>query len=260
MSAKNIIDKEDADNIAVTFSPKKFPMRVTENAMSFYKIQSGTSRNDFRMDQLVSENTGVSELERVSIEEKVERLVLTKVKEIQEDAYAAGYRVGLEEGNKKGFEEYKADLVTRLENFDGLLLKIENLKSELIAHNETFLIQLLYQMASKIAMDEITSRPEIILTVMKQAVEAAQADQKITVKLSPSDLKLVVGVREQLVKKFDFVKSLELEEAVDITSGGCQIETNYGMINASVEQRVQKLWETLLPKTPRIKDQIGDTT
>jgi flagellar assembly protein FliH len=258
MIAKAIIDRDDPENVAVTFMPKKFPMRVTQNAVSFHKIQSGENRTDFRMDHIVSENTGVSELERMSIEEKVEMLALSKVKEIQEEAYAAGYQLGLEEGNKRGFEDYKAELMTRLEDFDGLLLKIENLKSELINHNETFLIQLMYQMATKIAMDEIQARPDIILPIMRQAVEAAQSDQKITVKLSTVDLKFILGVREQLSKDFDFVKNLKLEESSEITSGGCKIETNYGMINASVEQRVKKLWESIVHKTPRTKDSVGD--
>ncbi len=260
MIAKAIIDKDDAENVAVTFSPKKFPMRVTQNAVAFHKIQTGEKRNDFRMDHIISESTGVSELERMSIEEKVEKLALEKVKEIQEEAYTAGFQLGLEEGNKKGFDEYKTELMTRLEDFDGLLLKIENLKSELITHNETHLIQLVYQMACKVAMDEIAERPEIILPIMKQAVDAAQSDQKITVKLSQSDFKFVVGIREQLTKDFDFVKNLKLEESPEILSGGCKVETNYGVINASVEQRVKKLWESLVQKTPRVKDDVGDGT
>ncbi len=258
MIAKAIIEKKEADDIAVTFSPKKFPMRITENAVSFHKIQSGDNRNDFRIDHAVSEQTGVGELERLSIEERVERQALLKVKEMQEDAYKAGHELGRDEGAKAGFEEFKVELSKRLEDFDQLLFKIENLKAQLISHNEVFLMKLLYQMASKIAMVEIAEKPEIILQVLKQVAEAAQSDQKMTVKLSTVDLKFVTEMHDKLSKDFDFIKLLKLEEATELSPGGCRVETNYGAINATVEQRVEKLWQSLVSKTPRTKDEVGD--
>ena len=258
MIAKSIIEKDEAENIAVTFSPKKFPMRITESAVSFHKIQSGDNRNDFRIDRGVSEQTGVGELERLSIEERVERQALLKVKEMQEDAYKAGHELGRDEGAKAGFEEYKTELAKRLEDFDQLLFKIENLKSQLVSHNEVFLMKLLYQMASKIAMVEIAEKPENILEVLRQVTEAAQSDQKMTVRLAPVDLKFILDNHEKLAKDFDFIKALKLEESVEMSPGGCKVETNYGSINATVEQRVEKLWQSIMQKTPRTKDDVGD--
>ena len=258
MILNSIIDKDEAEKTAVTFFPKKFPMRITEHAVSFHKMQSGEKRTDFRIDHSVSEQTGIGELERLSIEERVEQQALIKVKEMQEEAYKAGHLLGRDEGNKAGFEECKLELAKRLESFDDFLFKIENLKAQLISHNEVFLLKLLYQMASKIAMVEIAEKPEIILEVLKQVAEAAQVDQKMTVKLAPSDLKFIVETQEKLSKNFDFIKNLKLEEAPEMSPGGCRVETNYGAINATVEQRVEKLWHSLIQKTPRTKDELGD--
>ncbi len=260
MNAKSVIEKDEAEIVAVTFFPKKFPMRITENAVSFHKIQSGERRTDFKIDHSVSEQTGIGELERLSIEERVEQQALIKVKELQEAAYKAGYELGRDEGAKSGFEESKTELAGRLKDFDQFLFKIENLKAQLISHNEVFLLKLLYQMASRIAMTEIAERPEIILDVLKQVAEAAQGDQKMTVKLAPSDLKFILETQDKLEKKFDFIKTLKLEEASDLSPGGCRVETNYGAINATVEQRVEKLWSSLIQKTPRTKDEVGDGT
>ncbi len=260
MIAKSIIDKDEAENVAVTFSPKKFPMRISENAVSFHKIQTGDKRTDFKLDHTVSQQTGIGELERLSIEEKVEKQALIKVKEMQEDAYKAGFELGKDEGAKAGFEESKIQLAERLEGFEKLLSKIENLKTQLISHNEVFLIHLLYRMASKIAMVEIEEKPEIILEVLRQVTEAAQSEQKMTVKLAASDLKFVLETQDKLTKNFDFIKNLKLEEDPELSRGGCKIETNYGAINATVEQRVEKLWQSLVQKAPRTKDEVGDGT
>ncbi len=260
MIAKSIIEKEEADNIAITFSPKKFPMRISENAVTFHKIQTGDNRNNFRIETIVSENTGIGELERLSIEEKVELKALTKVKEIQEDAFKQGFELGRTEGQAAGFEEYKAQMTTKFEELDLLLNKIENLKTQLLNHNEVFLIKLVYEMACKIAMAEITEKPETVISMLREITETAQSDQKMSVKLCPADFKFINDSYEQLSKNFEFLKNLKLEASADLSPGDCKVESNHGSINATVQQRLTKLWEAVSQKMPRVKDVVGDQT
>ena len=115
-------------------------------------------------------------------------------------------------------------------------------------------------MASKIAMIEIEQNPQFILEVLKQVTEAAQSDQKMVIKVASADLKFINEAHASLGKNFDFIKNLKLEEDTELSAGGCKIETNYGSINATVEQRVEKLWDSLAQKLPRSKDKIGDET
>ncbi|MCB0385767.1 MAG: hypothetical protein KDD43_10270 [Bdellovibrionales bacterium] len=37
-------------------------------------------------------------------------------------------------------------------------------------------------------------------------------------------------------------------------SGGCQVETNYGVIDATLEQRVERVLSAVREKMPRIKN------
>lgn len=260
MFLKAVIQKEEAETFVVSFEPKKFPTRVSDNAQSFHRMQTGDNRTDFRLDPSVAQTTGIGELERISIEEKVEIKALEKLKEIQEDAYAAGYKFGVEEGNKKAFEETKAELIERIDTLDSFLIKIDSLKQELLAHNESFIMELLFHMAQKIAMDEIKNRPEVILSVMKEAIQSAQTEEKVQIFLNLKDFQFVNSVKDQLGKEFDFLKNVKLDSSEDIQVGGCKIETNYGVINASLEQRISKLWESLYQKLPRVESPIGDQT
>jgi flagellar assembly protein FliH len=103
-------------------------------------------------------------------------------------------------------------------------------------------------------MTEIAEKPEMILDVVRQAILAAQSDEAVTVRVSPVDLEFIEQSRERLGKEFDLLKRAKLESSDSVTPGGCMIETNYGDVDATVEQRVDKLWKSLKEKLPKAPD------
>lgn len=262
--AKSVLSKDDAQKIAVSYSPRKFPQVVTPAASGFIAYQSSREsqglESSFRIDRIVAQQTGIADLERVSIEERVEREALGRLKELQEEAYKQAYQLGLEEGREKAYQESSEEYALRLGNLEQLLLSIENLKPELVAFNESHIVRLAYVMAKKIAMGEISEHKELILSVVKQAIEAAQSDENITVRISADDLQFIEGMREKLGKDFDSLKRTKFESSDTISAGGCVVETNYGDVDATVEQRVDKLWASISGKIPKVKDAVGDPT
>jgi flagellar assembly protein FliH len=259
--SKAVLSKEEADRLAVDYTPRKFPAVVSKTASDFVAFQSthagDPSISGFRLDKIVSQQTGVAELERLSIEEKVEREALTRLKDLQENAYQQAYQLGLEEGREKAYLETQEHIKQSLSSLHALLGSIENLKADLVTYNETHIVRLCYYMAKRIAMDEVTERPEIILNVVNQAIQNAQSEEELTVRLSPSDLQFVEQMREKLPKDYEALKRAKLEASDEIRDGGCIVETNYGNVDATVEQRIEKLWEAIAGKLPKVKDETS---
>lgn len=255
--AKPVLNKEEADKVAIAYAPRKFPMTIAPVAQTFHSLQVENPGASFQLDRIVAKQTGVDELERVTLEEKVELEALARLKEVQEQAYQQAYQLGLDEGREKAFQENQALLTEKLESLNALLHKIESLKTELVTCNEAHVMQLIYHLASKLAMTEISSQKELVLEVLKAAVGDTQAEEKITVKLSAEDLQFVEQSREKLSREAEVFRNMKLEEGPHITSGGCIIETNYGVVDATVEKRVQKLWNAISDKLPKVKDVVG---
>jgi flagellar assembly protein FliH len=259
--AKAVFSKEEAESLAIAFTPKKFPHSASAAAASFVAFQAEASRDgkmpSFQLDRIVSEQTGIAEIERISLDERVEREALTRLKDIQEQAYQQGYQLGLNDGSLKAFDESKSALEKNINHMEALLARIENLKRDLASFNEAHIVRLTYFMARKVAMSEITQKPELIVQIVKEAIEGAQNDESVVVRLSPDDFKFIDGIREKLGKEFESVKRAKLEASDDIHNGGCRIETNYGDVDATIEQRINKLWEALSEKLPRTKDSVG---
>ena len=253
--AKAVFEKEEADRLAIVYQPRKFPAVVSGTAHDFVaysaKRLEGGGSYSFRVDPLVAQQTGIAELERQSIEEKVEREALSRLKELQELAYQEAYQLGLDEGRERAFKERSSELTEKLQHLHELLQSLERLKVDLIACNEAQIVRLTYYMAKRLVYDEISARPEVVIEVVRQALMAAQSDENVTVRVSPSDLAFIDDIKEKLDKEFDNVKRLKFEASDDVSSGGCVVETNYGDVNATLEQRIDRLWAQLSEKLPK---------
>ena len=259
-TAKSVLPKEEADKVVVAYNPRKFPQTVSKVANDFIAFNGGagaTSSSSFKIDSIVAEQTGIAELERISIEERVESQALERIKDLQEQAYREAYALGLDEGREKAFETKSNEFSEKIQHFETLIASIERLKADLIASNETQLLRLVVYLARRLAMAEIKERPELILEVIQHAVASAQSDESITVRLSPSDFAFIEETREKLGKEFDTLKSAKFEASEDVTNGGCIVETNYGDVDATMEQRFEKLWQALSEKLPQVKNVVG---
>lgn len=255
----SVLDKNDADKVAVSYTPRKFPVVISPVAKEFVSHQAESGKSRFRIDPLNAAQTGVAELERMSIEQQVEQLALEKMKSVQEEAYREAYQLGLDEGRDRAFAEHKADLEEKLASFDRVLTALSTLKNDLVTANEAHLMKLLMHMASRIAMDEVRSRPELILSVLRQAVESARSEEEVVARVSKQDLEFIEKAKERLGREMEFTKRVKLEESEGVSPGGCIVETNYGSVDASIEKRVARLWEIMAEKMPKVSDTVGES-
>lgn len=254
--AKAVLRKEEAEKVAIAFQPQKFPHVVTDTAKEFHALNAQTDeagRPSFRIDRLVAEQTGVAELERLSIEEKVEREALLRLKEFQEAAYQEAYQLGLDEGRERALQERSVELGEKMQHLDDLLRSFETLKSDLIACNETQIVRLVFYMAKRLIYREIEIRPELILDVVREALLSAQSEENVTLQLSTSDLQFVESIKDKFGKEYEALKRAKLESSDEISPGGCVVETNFGDVNATLEQRLERLWSSVAEKLPKVK-------
>ena len=80
----HIISSEDQekDSIVYTYEPKIFPIQITKSSNDFLRSQQLKS-SDFKISDLVAEQTGIAEKQRQKIESEVEAQTLEKLKDIQ---------------------------------------------------------------------------------------------------------------------------------------------------------------------------------
>ena len=85
----------------------------------------------------------------------------------------------------------------------------------------------------------------------------SQGVEEVVVQVSPSQLEFLEQLRQQRGREFDFMKRVKLEPVEGIQEGGCVIITNYGEVDARLEERLDKMWKELLENLPKVQDRFS---
>jgi len=253
--SKAVLSKELAEKSVLDFVPVKFNLGTPEQAGSYFSEKKRGS--DFRMNETVRMQTGVDKVEKISEEEKIEAGALEKLKDVQEDAYAKAYELGLIEGRKEAFTVVSAEIAEKMTDFDQVILQIKDLKKELSTFNESHLVRLVFEMASRLAKTKLENNNEAMIEIIRDAVGLAQDEENITVRVSANQFEFMEELKKETGREFEFTKKIRFEPGADIVDGGCIVETNYGEVDARLEQRVAQLWATLSENIPKVKDKVA---
>ncbi|MGZ3689963.1 MAG: FliH/SctL family protein [Pseudobdellovibrio sp.] len=246
--------EQEGEVTILDYTPKQFNFGTPEAALTY--IQEKEFGSDFVMSDVLRTTTGVEEIERLSEEQKIEEKVLEKISDIQADAYKQAYDLGFEEGTKKAIEDKTAELEQKLDELHALTVTLTKIKEEMVHQNEAHMMRMIYEIASRLAFDHVNEKQEVVLHIIKKSIEEAQADENVNVRVSTSQLEFLDQLKQSTNREFDFLKKVKFEGADNVSVGSCIVETNYGVIDARIEERVNKLWLELKQAIPKVKSVI----
>jgi type III secretion protein L len=158
-------------------------------------------------------------IQRIQIESKQYRLNIAKECE--------GYKEQAErEGFKQGFEQW----LTKIRELEE---RIEQIKSEL----EQVMTPLALTAAKKIVGREIELDKEIIVDIVKSHLKAVKQSKRITISVSKEDYFQLDQRKNELKENFEALETFSVRPRDDLSKGSCIIETESGIINATIENQ-----------------------
>lgn len=253
-TSRSILKAETTKHSVLEFTPPKFELGTPKPAADYMERKK---TSDFRMSDAIRIQTGVEKMEEADLEELIENRVLDRLKEVQESAYQEAYQLGLDEGRKEALQKTSEQINQRVEAFEALIASVTNLKKDLVQFNETHIVKLAFHMASRLAHAEIKANPDLIVEILRKAIEHAQIEEEIKVQVNPGQLEFWETLKKETGRDFEFLKKVHFQPVDGISEGGCVLETNYGEIDARFEERVGKLWETIAENLYRVKDKVS---
>lgn len=254
---KSTDQKTETDQTVLEYQPREFVLGTPEAALDY--LERKKKGSEFVLSDVLRHTTGVEEIEKQTEESRIEQKVLERVALIQKQAYEEGYRLGKDEGYAAALEKRNNEINRGLSDLVDSLKSIQNLKPEMVQFNEAHLIQLVYKIAEKLSYDHIEQKPEVVLEVIRRAIHTAQAEEEVTVLVSPEQIKFLEKYKNSENDQFEFLDHVKLQASEQIKSGGCIIETNYGAIDARIEERFKKVWNELSAAIPKVKNSVNST-
>lgn len=161
--------------------------------------------------------------------------------------YEAGFAQGLEEGVAKGIaqslEEARAVRVGELEAFASDLNALRDDATAAIdrwyQESEHALAQLATVIAAKVVAKELASDPELVLAIAREAIQEVTHATSARIRANIADAPSLTRHRDELAALAPSLRGVEIVEDPSIRAG-CVIETDGGVVEATVEQKLER--------------------
>jgi type III secretion protein L len=133
-----------------------------------------------------------------------------------------------EKAQEEGFSEGLSRFSEHLLNFSNQLRLIQ---SDL----QKQILPLALKAAKKVVGEQLALSPETIVDIVIQAIAPVVQNHRFTIYVNKIDKEILESQKAKIKEVLEQVKVLAIQERNDISPGGCIIETESGIINASIE-------------------------
>jgi flagellar assembly protein FliH len=164
-----------------------------------------------------------------------------KISGIEQEAYEKSFA----QGEKDGFELGEKKAIKVVENIENLFNEMAGLKHDVLKQYEGEIIDLVFAVAEKILKYEVKSKESVIKNAIFDALELAVEKNKVVFNVNPDDYDYVEKLRPELFNQNKGLKSIVVTSDPSVSRGGCYLETPYGNIDATIESKLEKIYECL---------------
>ena len=140
---------------------------------------------------------------------------------------------------KKEAEE--AGLQQGLIKFNTQLIYLDQKVKEMQHEMQKMILPLALKAAKKIVGEQLVLNPQSIIEIVMQALKPVRQNHEIKIFVSKEDKEALESAKEKLKVLFDQLRILTIDERDDLTKGSCIIETEAGIINATLDNQWRAL-------------------
>lgn len=234
------------------FTPLIFPdIQTMAKSSSFLTLDDAETKEELIKQELIetfqpnlqnledTEKQAKEIIEKAKIEaEKIITQAQKQSKEIEKNAREQALNQARTEAN----DELTQALEILNKDVNKSLEDLTFLRQEIAANMEEELLKLSIEIAKKVVHREITTDREVIVSLIRVALARLQNRTVAYIRLNPTDYQYLVSNSERIAAG----KTVELNSDPTITRGGCIIETDFGNIDARIEQQFMEIERSLL--------------
>lgn len=163
----------------------------------------------------------------------------------------AGRAEGLEIGRKEGHDEALKQTAQKL---DGLqkswaraLEQWEAQRSQMMLEARQSLLALALALAEKVVRRAPVVDPSIVVDQVAEAIGYVTRPTALTVRIHPDDRATLTEALEVVLQQCQVAEHVELVDDPSLQRGGCTISYGKGSVDATLDGRLQRLIEALMP-------------
>jgi flagellar assembly protein FliH len=168
-----------------------------------------------------------------------------QAEDIRNQAQEEGYQKGYQQGQKEGVEASQARINAALENLSRAMQALEKAKNQVLANMEAEILALVQAVLDRYFLRQEAVPPELIQSVISQALARVGEAEKINVKVCPKDLEFVEEFKPDLAQELKEQEMLIISPDPEMKPGGCLVETPILQVDATVATRRRRIYKLL---------------
>jgi flagellar assembly protein FliH len=161
------------------------------------------------------------------------------------EAWQAGYEQGRLEGEKSVGEQLLKQRGEMHELLSGTLESLRQAVPQVIRDTENMMVSLALDVARKLVSEMPISVP-MVEAAVRDALKHVEGSAQVTVRLHPADLELLQNAGSPLLASAQTPNDFRFLSSVEVSRGGCLVETRFGTVDARRETKFDLLTKSLL--------------
>lgn len=125
--------------------------------------------------------------------------------------------------------------------FNTQLLYFEERVKVLRHEMQKTVLPLVLKAVKRIIGDELELNPQSVVDIVVHAIKAVAQAKTIKLYVNRHDLDELEAKKDKIKTVFENLENFTIEERPDVTRGGCIIETEKGILNATLENQYRAL-------------------
>jgi flagellar assembly protein FliH len=170
-------------------------------------------------------------------------LARQEAERLHQEAHAQGVASGRAEGREQARQDVQRALVAFAQVGQSLIV----LEEQLIERFTSQLVRLALDIAEKVVGKAVEEDPQLVTSVLTRARAELPQAHSIRIWLHPLDHQVLQECRPDLVLVGEKAgRTIEVVPAEDVERGGCRVETEMGVVDATIPVQMQEIRRQML--------------
>ena len=157
---------------------------------------------------------------------------------LREEAYAEGLAKGEAAGKAAGMAQYEQ----QLHELGALLAALDGEREALLRQHEESIFALITTMVDRLVYHEVSVNPLVIQACLKKAMEFVVENSTVAIHLHGDDFGRLKKASLENSRLIEGKNRIQLVEDPNIAVGGCFLKTDFGEIDATLENSKARLY------------------
>ncbi len=195
----------------------------------------------FKLSPIVREHRGIVRMEQEERYEIIQREVSRIVEEIEEDARKKGYEDGLAQGKEDVYSETRMATEEKLESLTTMINEVLTTQQNIIKKQKDEAFTIIRNLTKWIILRELKDDGKYIERLLEKLILEMQTKTNLLIQVNKAHFEMMPEVLQVVQEKLGTLTNVRVEVDYDIDGPGLIINSDNGIINATLDQQLDSL-------------------